>query len=169
MAELGSIAIRVVAFVWTIIITGLIGNVIASNINGHMGAINLAMFVAALSWIAILYGLAASIITAILIPIGLLVLDALVVLFSFISAIVLAAELRVPNCGNITRHSYPNHWIAYGSNNNEKRCRELQASTAFMWFLWATFCAALFFSWQMTRGYGSSRSSSRPNMSQVRV
>jgi hypothetical protein len=167
--EIASLAIRLVAFLWTIIITGLIGNVIAQNINGHMGAINLAMFVAVLSWIAILYGLAASIITSILVPIALLAIDILALLFTFISAIVLSAELRAPNCGNLNSRSYPRSWIAYGSNHTEKRCREIQASTAFMWFLWATFCAAVFFSWKMTRGFGSSRSRSGPSMSQVRA
>jgi hypothetical protein len=167
--ELASLAIRLVALLWTILITALIGNVIASNINGHMGAINLAMFVAALSWIAILYGLAASIITSILVPIALLVIDILALLFTFISAIVLSAELGARNCGNANRHRYSRGWIAYGSHNNEKRCREIQASTAFMWFLWATFCAAVFFSWKMTRGFGSSRSRSGPSMSQVRA
>jgi hypothetical protein len=167
-----AIALRSLALLWTLLITALIGNVIASNINASSSAtaaINFTMFVAALSWVAGLYGLAASFFTALLIPLVVFPLDILAVLFTFIDAIVLAAKLRAVNCGNIGGRNLPRNWIAFGSANDEKRCREIQASTAFMWFLWATFCACLFFTWKQCRSpFGSSRSS-RPNMTQVRV
>ncbi|KAG5980229.1 hypothetical protein E4U55_004252 [Claviceps digitariae] len=158
------------ALLWTLLITALIGNVIASNINAAssaMAAINFTMFVAALSWVVHLYGLAAVFISSLGQAMIMLPLDGLLTLFTFIDAIVLAAKLRAPNCGNINPFSLPAAWIGYGSADTEKRCREIQASTAFMWFLFATSAAALFFTVKGARG-GSIRSG-RPNMSQVGV
>jgi hypothetical protein len=162
-----SIIVRGIGLMWTLLITALIGNVIASNNNGPMAAINFTMFVAALAWVANLYGIAAAIISSLAIGVVLLALDGLAVLFTFINAIVLAARLRAPNCGNIGGANLPSDWIGFGSNDNEKRCREIQASTAFMWFLWVCFCVSFFFSVKEARGaFGGSRSG-RPNMSQV--
>ncbi|KAH0495183.1 hypothetical protein TgHK011_008748 [Trichoderma gracile] len=177
MSNLFKIALRGIALVWTLLITALIGNVIASNVNGHMVTINFTMFVAALSWVALLYGLLAVFIESIAVPSALLILDGLATLFTFICAIVLAAELRAPNCGNISGQHLPNHWIGFGSHHDERRCREIQASTAFMWFLWACFSLILFITWRDARSSGftgsmrTSRSSrsSRPAMSQVGV
>ncbi|KAL7816498.1 putative non-classical export protein Nce102 [Trichoderma aethiopicum] len=175
MSNLFKIALRGIALVWTLLITALIGNVIASNVNGHMVTVNFTMFVAALSWVALLYGLFAIFIESIAIPSALLILDGLATLFTFICAIVLAAELRAPNCGNISGQHLPSHWIGFGSHHDERRCREIQASTAFMWFLWACFSLILFVTWRDARSSGftgsmrTSRSSrsSRPAMSQV--
>lgn len=156
------------ALLWTLIITALIGNVIASNVNASSSAtkaVNFTMFVAAWSWITSLFGLATAIFAGLLIPLVVLPLEAFAVLFTFIDAIVLSAKLHGVNCNNISHQSI--NWIAYGSNNNEKRCREIQASTAFMWFLWATFSAALFFTIKEARsGLGGLRGG-RPSMSQV--
>ncbi|QUC23078.1 uncharacterized protein UV8b_07319 [Ustilaginoidea virens] len=85
-------------------------------------------------------------------------LDVLLVLFTFINAIVLAAKLRAPNCGNIHPADLPGGWIGYGSRDTEKRCREIQACTAFMWFLWATASAALFLTVREARAGGLGRS-----------
>lgn len=177
MSNLFKIALRGIALVWTLLITALIGNVIASNVNGHMVTVNFTMFVAALSWVALLYGLFAIFIESIAVPSALLILDGLATLFTFICAIVLAAELRAPNCGNISGQHLPSDWIGFGSHHDERRCREIQASTAFMWFLWACFSLILFITWRDARSSGftgsmrtprSSRSS-RPAMSQVGV
>lgn len=96
--------LRILQLLWTLLITALIGNAIA-NYDGASGAakssINFAIFVAVLSWIAALYGLIASFVTALAIPIVLLVLDALAVLFTFIAAVVLAARLGAVNCSNL--------------------------------------------------------------------
>lgn len=178
MSNLIKVALRGLALVWTLLITALIGNVIASNVNGHMVTLNFTIFVAALSWVALLYGLFAIFIESIAVPFALLFLDGWATLFTFICAIVLAAELRAPNCGNIPHQGLPADWIGFGSHHNEKRCREIQASTAFMWFLWACFCPILFLTVMDARsggfsvGGGSSRfsrssRSSRPAMSQV--
>jgi Membrane-associating domain len=162
--------LRVLALLWTLLITALIGNVMASNINAASSAtqaINFTMFVAAWSWVAGLVGLAAIFITALAIPWILWPLDIIAVLFTFISAIVLAAKLKAVDCNNIGRQ--PSNWIAFGSNNNEKRCREIQASTVFMWFLWVTFIGCLFFTYKLTSGLIGGRSFGRtkPSMSQV--
>ncbi|KAM3498152.1 hypothetical protein MY10362_008517 [Beauveria mimosiformis] len=162
-----NLILRGIALVFTIIITGLIGNVIAQDDNASTSAraaVNFTMFVTALSWVVCLYGIVATVISNLGMPIVLLVLDVLGVLFTFISAIVLAARIGNTNCSKTSgRHA---NWIAYGSGNPEHRCRELQASDAFMWFLWATLCGALFFSFQEMRSPGTVRSS-RPAMSQV--
>jgi hypothetical protein len=175
MSNLIKVMLRGIALVWTLLITALIGNVIAANVNGHMVSLNFTIFVASLSWVALLYGLFATFIESIAYPAALLFLDGAATLFTFICAIVLAAELRAPNCGNISGAHLPNDWIGFGSHHNERRCREIQASTAFMWFLWVCFCGILFFTIVDAKsgGFGGSsrfsRSSrsSRPAMSQV--
>jgi hypothetical protein len=167
------ILLRGSILLWTLLITALIGNVIANNRNAAgsaEAAVNFTMFVAALSWIAGLVGLAGVFVSFLARPLLALPLDGLATLFTFIAAIVLAAKSRAVDCGNIGDRS--SSWIGYGSGNDAKRCREIEASTAFMWFLWASFMGVLFFVIRDARGGGSfSRSSrsSRPNMSQVGV
>lgn len=168
-----NIILRATALLWTLLITALIGNVITSNVDATSSAkaaVNFTMFVAALSWVVCLYGIAAAFFSSLARPIIMLPLDGLAVLFTFISAIVLAAKLRAVNCGNIPGADLPSNWIGFGSNDDEKRCREIQASTVFMWFLWVCFCGGLFFTVKESRsGFGGSMRSSRPNMSQVGV
>ncbi|KAG9254601.1 putative non-classical export protein Nce102 [Emericellopsis atlantica] len=163
--------LRVLALLWTLLITALIGNVMASNVNAASSAtkaINFTMFVAAWSWVACLVGLAAIIVAALAIPWLLFPLDILAVLLTFISAIVLSAKLTAVDCGNYGNQ--PRSWIAFGSNDTEKRCREIQASTVFMWFLWATLIGCLFFTFKQASGLlgGRSFGRSKPGMSQVR-
>lgn len=160
--------IRAVQFLWTLLITALIGNVIATNYNGHMASINFAMFVAALSWISLIYGLIASFVDSVAIPLAMLALDGLALLFSFISAIVLAAKLRAVNCGG-SHAGRSSSWIGFGSANTVKRCREIQASTAFMWFLFATLAASMVLGFLSFRRMGGSVRSKNPHMSQVGV
>ena len=171
MSAFFSAIIRGTALLWTLLITALIGNVIAENVNASdsaKAAINFTMFVAVLSWIVSLYGLAAVFVSALGHAIILLSLDVLAVLFTFIDAIVLSAKLRAVNCSN--PHGVPSNWIAFGSDDTEKRCREIQASTVFMWFLWIAFTACLFFTFKESRGgIGGSVRTGRPNMSQVGV
>jgi hypothetical protein len=61
-----------------------------------------------------------------------------------------------------------NH-ITNGSPDTGKRCREAQASTAFMWFGWAAFVASLAFSIMGGSGGVNLRGGLRrgPAMSQV--
>ncbi|PTB38893.1 uncharacterized protein TrAFT101_006920 [Trichoderma asperellum] len=182
MSKLISTVVRSIALIWTLIITALIGNVIASNQNGHMLSINFTMFVAAWSWVALLYGMFATFIESIAAPFLILFLDGIATLLTFICAIVLSSELRAPNCGNIPNQHLPADWIGFGDYpHNEKRCREIQASTAFMWFLWVCFTAIFIFgiidgrtggfgggSSRFSRSSRSSRSAApAPTMSQV--
>lgn len=172
MAGIITLAIRGLALLWTLLITALIGNVIANNKDASgsaESAVNFAIFVAVLSWIVLLYGIASNFVSALARPIIALPLEGLAVLFTFIAAIVLAAKLGAPNCGSIHKDDHSKSWIAFGSDDDEKRCREIQASTAFMWFLFASFCASMFFTFTESRGSVGSVRSSRPNMSQVGV
>ncbi|PKS05828.1 hypothetical protein jhhlp_007657 [Lomentospora prolificans] len=166
-------ALRVLEFLWCLLLVSLLGNVIASERNASTSAnaaINFSMFVAVLAWLATIYGLLTRFVPAIEVNIVSLVLDGLATLFTFINAIVLAAKLRAVNCGNLDHDSLPKNYIAWGSANDEKRCREIQASTAFMWFLFACFAASLFFTWRDgRRGYGGGSFISRPSMAQVGV
>lgn len=163
--------LRGLALLWTLLITALIGNVIASNISGSGSAaraLNYTMFVAAWSWVASLYGIVTTFISALGVPMLLLFLDGFAVLFTFVDAILLAAKLHAVDCGNIPFEG--RGWIGFGSHNTHKRCREIQASTAFMWFLWAVFCGCLFFSIREWRGgFGGFRRSTKPSMTQVGV
>lgn len=75
-------------------------------------------------------------------------------------------------------------WQDYTHNNSitrdggspKKRCRELQASTAFFWFLWACFMASMVISalqaksgglGRMSRNRGLNRGNQKQNMTQV--
>jgi hypothetical protein len=164
--DLWQMILRGLQFLWVLLITALIGNVIALNYNGSMAAINFTMFVAVLSWLAVLYGLAASFVERLAVPIVLFALDGAAALFTLISAIVLSARLGAVNCGNPHKDG---DWIGFGSSDVGKRCREIQASTVFMWFLWATFAATLALAFLSFRRVGGSARSHGPGMSQVRV
>jgi hypothetical protein len=162
--------LRAVQLLFIVILTGLVGSLIASDDNARGSAtatINFAMFVVVLSWLAALLGLATGFIQRVTLPVLVLLgADALATLFTFIAGVVLAAKLGPVNCSNFGgRHA---DWLGFGNVNVVKRCREAQASTAFMWFLFATFAAALVLSFLgFRRGGGSMRSG--PTMSQVRV
>ncbi|KAF6845192.1 non-classical export protein [Colletotrichum musicola] len=172
MESMLKIAVRGLQILWVLLVTALIGNVIALNINGAgsaMAAINFTMFVAVVCWLAALYGLATAFVSALAIPLVVLALDGAALLFTFIDSIVLSAKLRVVNCGSLNSRNHPGDYIVWGSADDEKRCRELQASTVFMWFLFASFCAGAFFTFMDFRRGGGSIRSSRPSMAQVGV
>lgn len=64
--------------------------------------------------------------------------------------------------------------ITSGSTNPSKRCREAQASVAFLWFAWAGFAVSLVLSILQSRRAGANlrprvgpARGSRPGMSQV--
>lgn len=165
------LALRAAQLLFVIILTGLVGNVIASNRDAAASAtaaVNFSMFVIVVGWLAALLGLAAGLVerVAMLPVLALLGADGLAALFTFIDAVVLAAKLGAVNCADTAGRSAA--WIAYGSADDTKRCREIQAATFFMWCLFASFAAALVLSFLgFRRGGGSVRSG--PTMSQVRV
>lgn len=169
--ELIPTILRGLQLLWILLLTALIGNVIATNVNAAgsaTAAINFSMFVIVISWLVAIYGLATSFVDRIAIPMALLAADGVAVLFTFISAIVLAAKLGVANCGSTKDKG--DSWIGYGSLDDGKRCREIQASTVFMWFLFISFTAGLALTYLgFRRGGGSVSGRSGPSMSQVRV
>ncbi|KAI5860784.1 marvel domain-containing protein [Durotheca rogersii] len=160
--------LRLVQLLFVLLTTALVGNVIANNVNSAgsaASAVNFVMFVCALSWIAVLYGIVTHFFSSLAIPIASLALDGAVTLFTFVAAVVLSAKLQAVNCANLGRK--PSDYIVFGSDNDEKRCREIQASAVFLWFLFATFTASLFFTVREFRRAGGSVS--RPSMSQIGV
>lgn len=165
--------LRGVALLFTIVLTGLVGNVIATNIDAPgsaTAAVNFIMFVTIVSWIVSIVGLVGFFASTADNPKVQLPLDGIAVLFSAIGAIVLAGSLRAVDCGDIEPKKMPSNWIAWGSASDETRCRKLQASTVFMWFLVACFCGSLTLTIRDARiKYGSIRSASRPSMSQIGV
>jgi hypothetical protein len=169
MMEMVQIGLRGLQLLWTLLITALIGNAIASNVDGDLRAINFSMFVAVLSWLSVTYGFAAALVESLAKPIITMGLDGAATFFTLIDGIVLAATLTVVNCA-ADNSSKGDGWIGWGTLNNEKRCREIQASTTFMWFLFVTVAASLFLGFKAYRrtGGGSVRSSiGGPHMSQV--
>lgn len=87
------------AFLWTLLITALLGNVIADASGGTPSQINYCMFVAVLSWIVLLIGFAEPFIRSI--PLRALVAaDFLAIFFTFVAAVLLSAKLGVHSCNN---------------------------------------------------------------------
>lgn len=154
--QLSQLILRIIQLVFLIIITGLIGNVIASAFAGNPGYINYAIFVCVFGFLNVLYGLAAAFMDALAIPFVLGVFDLLTTLFTFIAGVVLAAKLGVHSCSNDVSRSHMrpythanrsqgytfNNPATNGSDDPEARCRKLQAATAFFWFLFAAFVAS---------------------------
>ncbi|GAW19764.1 hypothetical protein ANO14919_092540 [Xylariales sp. No.14919] len=160
--------LRILQFFLVLIATALLGNVRANSQDAaasSTAAINFAIFVCALAWITVIYSLIAHVVSAVAIPIAALALDGLATLFTFISAVVLSAKLTTANCANWG--SRPTDWIAFGSGDTEKRCREIQAGLVFTWFLFATFAATLFLAFKEFRRSGGSVRG--PSMSQISV
>jgi len=87
------------AFLWTLLITALLGNVIADASGGTPSQINYCMFVAVLSWIVLLIGFTGSFTESIPL-IVLLATDVLAIFFTFVAAVLLSAKLGVHSCGN---------------------------------------------------------------------
>lgn len=170
MVSIPQLALRGSQFLWTLLILALLGNAIADAFAGNPSGVNFSMFVAALSGVAVIYTLTASFIEALAIPIALIIIDTILVIFTFIAAVLLAAKLGVHSCGNksyLVHNNYTN-----GSHSMGKRCHELQASDAFFWFLFASYVGSLILSvlggtggGMSSRGGGMRRGG--PSMSQV--
>jgi len=113
--------------------------------------------------LVIIYGIVAAVVESLAIPFALMIADGLAAAFSLIAGIVLAARLGVHSCGN---ESYlASNGLTNGSHDMSKRCHELQASTAFFWFMFVGFAASLFFDFT-GRNSGMARRGG-PSMSQV--
>lgn len=168
MVSIAQACLRAFQFIFTLLLTALVGNVLDNQIGGSPASVNFAMFVAALCWIVVLYGLVAAFVESLAIPLVLIVLDTLATLFTLVAGIVLPARLHVHSCTNFAYLA--TNELTNGSSSPKKTCRELQASTAFLWFLFAAFAASLVVSFLGSRGsFSSGRGGPRvgPSMSQV--
>ncbi|KAF2204546.1 hypothetical protein GQ43DRAFT_364400 [Delitschia confertaspora ATCC 74209] len=157
--------LRVFQFLCSLIVMALIGNMIATAIAGNSAMVNYDMFVAVFGMLSLFYLLPTSFLENYSFPLVHIILDALNAIFWFCAAVATAAYLHVHSCSN-WGYTHSNH-ITNGSWNTEKRCREAQASTAFLWFGWAAFMASLVFSIMSGRGNVNMRGTRGPAMSQV--
>ncbi|KAL4884197.1 membrane-associating domain-containing protein [Aspergillus karnatakaensis] len=148
------LALRGLQFLWTLLIMSLIGNMIAEAYAGNPATVNYTMFVAAFSMLSLFYLIPASVKPDWAIhPILLITLDTLNMIFFLTAGIALAAKLECHSCGN---QSYIlSNEITNGSHNPGKRCREAQASTAFLWFGWAAYAGSWVVSILMSRQSGA--------------
>ncbi|KAF2800165.1 hypothetical protein K505DRAFT_413176 [Melanomma pulvis-pyrius CBS 109.77] len=161
------VGLRGFEFFCSLIIMALVGNMIASAYAGNSAMVNYDIFVSVFGMASLLYLLPSAIMGSFDIPVAKIALDALNVLFWFCGAVATAAYLGVHSCSNL-HYTTTNH-ITNGSLNTAKRCREAQASTAFLWFGWAAFVASLAFSVMGGGGTVNMRGGIRrgPAMSQV--
>ncbi|KAJ5306063.1 hypothetical protein PENANT_c024G02247 [Penicillium antarcticum] len=166
------LGLRAWEFLWSLLIMALIGNMIADSFSGNPATVNYSIFVSVFSMLSLFYLIPASFnIDWAGHPIIMIVLDALNCVFFFCAAIALAAKLECHSCTN-TDYLKSNE-ITNGSNNMTKRCREAQASVAFLWFGWAGYMASVVVSIFMSRAATvnlRSRTGSRrggPSMAQV--
>ncbi|KAF2458592.1 marvel domain-containing protein [Lineolata rhizophorae] len=159
------LAIRGWEFLWTLLIMALIGNMIATSFAGDPSIINYDMFVSVFSMLSLFWLILVGWKTDMDVPIITLTLDTLNTIFFLCGGIATAAYLGVHSCSNdnYTLHNS----ITNGSVDRETRCREAQASTAFLWFGFAAYAASLVISFLGSRGSVNMRGGSRPAMSQV--
>ncbi|KAJ5155384.1 hypothetical protein N7492_008187 [Penicillium capsulatum] len=166
------LGLRAWEFVWTLLIMALVGDIIADAFAGNPSTVNYAMFTAAFSMLTLFYLVPATFHTEwALHPIIMIVVDVLNCIFFFCAAIALAAKLECHSCSN-TSYTHNNE-ITNGSDDPAKRCREAQASVAFLWFGWAGYMASVVVSIFMSRAStvnlrgraGGARP--RPSMAQV--
>lgn len=128
-----NIAMRALQFFWILLTMALVGNML--SISSGPSVINYDMFTAVWCMLSLLYLIPATFTDSIAfhwaIPVT---LDALNVLFTFCAAVATAAYLGVTSCDN---YDYVRSNIVTAGST--QRCREGQASTAFLWFAWASF------------------------------
>ncbi|KAF2247799.1 hypothetical protein BU26DRAFT_519625 [Trematosphaeria pertusa] len=161
-----NLGLRGFEFFCALIVMALVGNMIATAYAGNSAMVNYDMFVSVFGMLSLLYLLPTTFLDSYSVPIVNIALDVLNVLFWFCGAVATAAYLHVHSCSN-SAYTHSNH-ITNGSPNTEKRCREAQASTAFLWFGWAAFTASMLFSLMSGRGSANLRGGiRRPAMSQV--
>ncbi|KAI9893944.1 MAG: hypothetical protein M1814_005497 [Vezdaea aestivalis] len=154
-------------FFFTLVVLALIGNMIHDSPGGDPATVNWTMFVAVFSMLSLVYLLLVAFKEDFtFFPPLPFILDFLNTLFCFIAGVALAAQLRTHSCAD--RNYTKSNLITKGSPNDAKRCREAQASTAFIWFAFAAYGASLVLSALSMRssGGGFGRKGG-PTMSQV--
>lgn len=169
--NLAQLVLRSIQFIWILLVTALIGNVLAGKTDTN-STVNYSMFVAAFCWVVWFYGIFALFIESIAIPVILLITDTLATIFTFVAGVVLAKKLSGAHSCNNDAYTHTNS-ITRGGHSPTKRCRELQASCAFFWFLFATFIGSIIAT--ALSGMGGFRGGMRrqrpaaPAMTQVRA
>ncbi|KZF18949.1 non-classical export protein Nce102 [Xylona heveae TC161] len=171
VSKLVNLTARSFQFIWTVIIMGLVGNMIATANHNNTAVVNYAMFVAAFSLFTLFYTIPASFKEGLSFhPIILLVVDLLNTIFFFCAGVALASKLRVHSCGNYG-YLVSNSVINSSQFHLKKRCHEAQAVTAFMWFAFAAYLISLVISGMSSSGPTNLRSGGvrrgGPAMSQV--
>ncbi|KAI9755217.1 MAG: hypothetical protein M1815_005155 [Lichina confinis] len=158
MAAMVKLGLRVLQFLWTLLVLALTGNMIAEAFAGNPSAVNFTIFVAVFAMLSLLYLIPASVKESLTIhPIIMLALDVINTLLFLIAGIVMAAKLGVHSCGN--EDYLKSNSITNGSGNMGKRCHQAQAVTAFLWFGFAAFLASTVLSALGSRGGSSTRGS----------
>ncbi|KAI9925535.1 hypothetical protein ASPWEDRAFT_173208 [Aspergillus wentii DTO 134E9] len=173
VSKVVQIVLRVWEFLWTLLVMALVGNMISESFAGNPSTVNYTMFVSAFSMFTLLYLIPATIKPDWAIhPIIVIALDTLNAIFFLTSGIALAAKLEAHSCSNDLYTL--NNEITNGSVHREKRCREAQASTAFLWFAWFGYTLSMILSIIGSRGganlrgrTGPARGNGRPSMAQV--
>lgn len=152
-----NLGFRALQFLWTLLVMALVGNMIAESFDGNHSAVNFTMFVSVFAMLSLIYLIAASFKDALVIhPMIMLALDIINTILFLIAGIVMAARLGVHSCSN-EAYTLTNS-ITNGSRNPEKRCREAQAATTFLWFAFVAFLASTIFSGLASRGSSNLRS-----------
>jgi len=166
MANILQLGLRGAEFIFTLIIMALVGHIIATAFAGNPSLINYDMFVAVFSMLSLFYLIAIAFDDSFtfhkFVPAG---FDLLNVLFFFCAAVAMAAELGAHSCSN-GDYTRSNH-ITNGSPDTAGRCREAQATTAFLWFAWACYVFSLFLTLTSSGGVNMRGPRRGPNMSQV--
>ncbi|GAB7350074.1 hypothetical protein MBLNU459_g0742t1 [Dothideomycetes sp. NU459] len=172
VAKIVNIAMRATEFLWSLLIMALVGNMIATSYSGNPSIVNYDMFVAVFSMLTLFYLIPATIKESFQgHPLLMVVLDALNAIFFFCGAVAMAAYLHVHSCSNYGYTS--TNSITNGSYDTAKRCREAQATTAFLWFGFAAFTVSAVLSGMQSRGSGMNMRGGAggirkgPSMSQV--
>ncbi|KAI5278943.1 hypothetical protein KEM52_004565, partial [Ascosphaera acerosa] len=133
--------------------------------------LNYVLFASAFAMLSLLYLFGAAVFEIIFLhPAISLTLDILNVIFLFCAAIALPSKLHAHSCSN--QHYQQTNSIIKGGQHPEKRCREGQATSAFLWFLWFVWMVSLFYSATGMKGRFSQHMSGvrpgrRTQMSQV--
>ncbi|KAK5108674.1 hypothetical protein LTR62_008079 [Meristemomyces frigidus] len=136
-----NLIMRALAFFWALLVLAISGNMVAIN-SHNTNVINYDLFVAIFAMLSLFYLIPATLKDTFMIhPILPLVLDVLNVIFWFCAAVATAAELGAHSCSN--GDYLDSNKITQGSH---KLCQEGGATTAFLFFGFASFAVSLVFS-----------------------
>jgi len=157
--SIANLALRSFQFLWSLLIMALVGNMVASASAGDPSIVNYTLFVSVFSMLSLFYLFPATVKEDFAFhPMIMLIVDILNTIFFFCGAVALAADLGVHSCGN-SSYTHSNG-VTNGSHNTGKRCREAQASCAFLWFGFAAYLGSTIISGLASRGAGANLRSS---------